>query len=71
MASPGADGALRPEAWKRYLKDDDKDKEFIMEGVRFGFKITNKDTGQASACFSNHKSALHPDCIKKVELQIK
>ena len=71
MASPGADGALLPAAWEKYLKDGDKDKDFIMEGVRFGFRITNKDTGQASAWFNNHKSALHPDRIKEVERQIR
>ena len=67
MASPGANGALRPEAWERYLTEDDKDRDFIWNGVNDGFQITNKDTRMASAHYGNHRSALDPGKRREVQ----
>ena len=67
---PGSDGALQPGAWDRYLLEDDPDREFIMQGVTHGFRITNTDTERAGAFFPNHRSALDPSCKEAVQRQI-
>ena len=44
MTVPSQDGFLKPENWNFYLPKDDPKREFIMNGVSFGFKLSELDT---------------------------
>ena len=53
-ASP-QDG-LRLSAWEEELQDD-FDRDFLLNGIRYGFDITDQDASPASVECSNHRSA--------------
>ena len=51
--------------WEHELKDD-KDRHFILEGVRQGFRITDEDSVAVSAVSKNHRSAtVYSDLVEK------
>lgn len=64
-------GALNLRAWVRNLAPDDPEREFLMAGVRQGFRITNLSTEGARAYQKNQKSAISKENRGEVEKQIK
>lgn len=56
--------------WEEELKDD-KDREFLLEGIRKGFRITNAESKIVEAHGKNHKSALKHDMKGCVEKELK
>lgn len=58
------------EAWEEELKDD-KDKVFLLDGLRNGFRITDAGSDFTNAHSQNHKSALNPAMKVQVESELK
>lgn len=67
---PVEKGALNWEAWERNLEAGDPDREFIITGTKFGFRITNLNSTGAGAFQKNHRSATGEN-RKEVEKQIR
>jgi len=53
------------EAWETELKND-PDREFLLEGIKNGFRIVDKDSDVKQAELKNHRSALeHREAVEK------
>ena len=57
------------EVWEEELQHD-KDKTFLLEGIRDGFKIIDQEVSKDSVFCKNYKSATEPDIVSEVEAQI-
>ena len=65
------DGALRPAAWERLLPRGDEDRAFLLDGIRNGFRITNKPFDGVPVRQKNHTSATGPALRGAVDEQIR
>ena len=65
------DGALCLEAWIKHLPTTDPDREFILQGVREGFRITTQVYEGPPTRQKNYKSATCKENFSMVEAQIK
>lgn len=52
------------------LDVNDPDRDFIINGAKSGFRITNLDSTGAGAYHKNHRSALSEENRREVEKQI-
>ena len=59
------------EAWEKALPLDDPKRDYILTGVRFGFKVTTQPYKGPLVWQSNYKSATCHENRLMVELQIK
>ena len=65
------EGALIPEAWERELPPLDPHRDFILNGVRQGFRITNKTVQGDRVYMENYKSCTNRETFDIVERQIR
>jgi hypothetical protein len=65
-----AEAALSPEAWDEVLPSDYPRRDYILDGVRHGFKITDAGERVHPAETDNYSSATAPATRDKVEAQI-
>ena len=65
------DGALCPEAWETLLPTGDEDRAFLLDGMRNGFRITNKKFDGVPARQKNHASATGSAHWRTVDEQIR
>lgn len=63
-------GALIWKAWEKNLAPDDPERDYLIKGAKWGFRITNVDSTGAGACHRNHRSATCKDNRQEVENQI-
>ena len=57
--------------WELLLPQDLPDREYILQGIRQGFRITDQDYQGAPVFVPNHRSAVSPGNFLAVEQQIK
>lgn len=58
------------DVWQKELADD-RDKEFILDGIRHGFRLTDPDQDIKEVECANYQSATRPDRRPIVEQQLK
>ena len=64
------EGALCYEAWEKALPLDDPKRDFLLTGIKDGFKITTTPHLGPNVWQNNYKSATCPDNFNLVEAQI-
>ena len=64
-------GRLNYAAWDSLLPPGDPDRDFILQGIREGFKVTDKPYNGPPVFLNNYKSATDPSVAPLVEAQIK
>lgn len=67
---PDARGSLILSAWERELPRKDQDRDFILGGIREGFRITNKPVKPNNIYMTNYSSATGVARREIVEKQI-
>lgn len=70
MTGIGRDGALLLDAWRSALSPDDPSRNYILHGVRYGFRITNSVYTGKPEHLDNYKSATAGINAQLVETQI-
>lgn len=59
------------DAWQALLPPDDPHRDYILDGVKNGFRVTTQDYTGDFVCERNYKSATNPKVAPLVEQQIK
>ena len=68
--APGCDGALRLEAWQALLPQDDPYRDFLLNGIENGFKVTDVPHTGPPIWLDNYSSATAPQFRQAIERQI-
>ena len=68
---PSYTGALKPEAWKKYLPSDYVG-YYLMDGIQYGFKLVNSDGFQSidqdnySSATTNNATAVEKQILEEI-----